>query len=79
MRVQGHGLDTQLLPELAHADRVDPVAVGQVDGGLQDPRPGKGGAALRSNDAGVNVSYLGRPLDILTVYGLRFLGRALTA
>ena len=34
--IQRHRLDPELLPELAHAQRVDAVAIREVDGGPKD-------------------------------------------
>ena len=41
MGVQRHRLDAQLLAELAHADRVDALPIGEGDGGRQDARAGQ--------------------------------------
>ena len=39
--VERHRLDAERLGELAHAERVDPAAIGQVDRGAQDAFPGQ--------------------------------------
>ena len=51
VRVEGHRLDAQLLRELAHADGLDAVAVGELDGGRHHPLPGQLGAAFRARGA----------------------------
>ena len=52
--VQGHRLDAELLSQAAHRDRREPLAIGEVDGGVEDPvtrqPPGSGtrGSRFRS-------------------------------
>src|SRR5207248_8248657 len=41
VRVEGHRLDTQLLREPAHADRLDAVPIGELDGSGHHPRSGQ--------------------------------------
>jgi hypothetical protein len=46
MAVQGHPLDAELLPELAHAERLDAIPIRQLDGSLKHALPGEGRATL---------------------------------
>ena len=46
--VQRHRLDAQLLGELAHAERLDAILIGTVEGGAQHSLTAQGYATLRS-------------------------------
>ena len=46
--VERHRLDPELLAEPAHADRLDPVAIGKVDGSRDDPFAGERCATLQT-------------------------------
>ena len=54
--VERHRLDPELLPEPAHAERLDPVVVGERDGGTEHALSRQGGSSRL------------RHLDNLTVY-----------
>ena len=45
--VEGHRLDAQLLAELAHAQALEALAIGQLDGGREHALPRQGDALLR--------------------------------
>ena len=44
--VEGHRVDVELLAELAHAQRLDPAAIGEIDGRPEDALAGQGCAAF---------------------------------